>query len=247
VIDVLGFLLLLIFLASLIGFALFGNRWPVFFRPLPGYEELGNALERAVESGDRIHLSLGTGPLSGFESAPALAGLAILAQIASSSMMSDKPLIVSTGDGATATLAQDTLYSAYRKAGAESNYHSTYVRMLGPTPFSYIAGIPSLLSDEEVAVHILTGSFGIEGALAADFGRREGIFVLAGAEDVQAQALLYATADYPMIGEEIFAGGAYLDAGEYHKASLRTQDVVRLVIIATILLGVLLRTVGIIP
>jgi len=247
VIDSLGFLILLIFLGSLVGFAFFGDRWPVFFRPLPGYEELGNELERAVESGDRIHLSLGTGPLSGFESAPTFAGLAILAKIASSTMMSDKPLIVSTGDGATATLAQDTLYSAYRNAGAESRYTSTYARMLGPTPFSYVAGIPALLSQEEVAVHILTGSFGIEGALAADFGRREGVFVLAGTEDVQAQALLYATADYPMIGEEIFAGGAYLDVGEFHKASLRSQDVVRLVIVAIILFGVLLRTAGIIP
>lgn len=243
--DVLGFLLLLIFLASLVGYALFGSRLPVIFRTLPGYEELGNELERAVESGDRIHLSLGTGPLSGFESAPALAGLAILAQIASSTMMSDKALIVSTGDGATATLAQDTLYSAYRKAGTESNYQSTYARMLGPTPFSYVAGIPSLLSQEEVAVHILTGSFGVEGALVADFGRREDIFVLAGTEDVQAQALLYTTADYPMIGEEVFAGGAYLDVGEFHKASLRTQDIVRLVIVAIILFGVLLRTAGV--
>ena len=63
---------------------------------------------------------------------------------------------------------------------------------------------------------------------------------------VQSQALLYTTADYPLIGEEVFAGGAYLGLGEMHEASLRTQDVIRFAIIGLILLGTILKTIGVI-
>lgn len=241
----LGFLLLLLFGGLIIGFTFLGDYWPAGLRRLRGYEELGVALERAVEAGERVHLSLGTGTLIGLEGAPALAGLTVLAQIAASTAMSDKPVVVSTGDGVLTALAQDTLHAAYKKVGAESSYHPISSRMLGPTPFSYSAGIPSLLSNEEVSVHVLIGSFGAEGALTIDFGKRSQAFVLAGTDDVQTQALFYGTADYPLIGEELFAGGAYLGVGEIHKASLRAQDIVRILIIVVILFGTLLKTFGV--
>ena len=81
--------------------------------------------------------------------------------------------------------------------------------------------------------------------MTIDFGVRSQAFVLAGTDDVQSQALFYGTADHPLIGEELFAGGAYLGEGEVHKASLRAQDIVRILIIVAILLGTLLKTFGV--
>jgi hypothetical protein len=242
----LGLFLLLLFSGLIIGFMFFGDLWPMGLRRLRGFEDLGLALERAVEAGERVHLSLGTGSLIGIDSAPALAGLTVLAHIAASTAMSDKPVIASAGDGAMAILAQDTLQAAYQKVGAGGSYHPLSSRMLGPTPFSYAAGVPSMLTNEEVSVHILNGSFGPEGGLAAAFGRRNQAFVLAGTDDVQTQALFYGTADHPLIGEELFAGGAYLGVGEIHKASLKAQDIIRLIIVALILIGTLLKTFGVI-
>lgn len=243
--TMLGLLLVLLFSGLIVGFRYFGDLWPLGLRRLKGFEELGLALERAVEAGERVHLSLGTGSLTSIESAPAFAGLTVLAHIAASTAMSDKPVVATTGDGAMAVLAQDTLQAAYQKVGAGGSYHPLSSRMLGPTPFSYAAGVPSMLSNEEVSVHILSGSFGSEGGLTADFGRRNQAFVLAGTDDVQTQALFYGTADHPLIGEELFAGGAYLGVGEMHKASLKAQDMVRLIIVALILLGTLLKTIGV--
>jgi hypothetical protein len=244
--GVLGLFVLIVFIGLMLGFLIFGKRWPVSFRSLKGYEALNIELERAVEAGERVHLSLGTGGVIGSEFAPAMAGLTILARLASSTAMSDKPVIASTSDGAMSILAQDTLASSYRKAGAYASYAFTSGRMIGPTPFSYASAIPNLLDTEEISVHLMSGSFGSEGGLTADFGRREGAFVLAGTDDVQSQALLYATADYPLIGEEVFAGGAYLKMGPIHEASLRTQDVIRFVVIGLILLGTILKTIGVI-
>jgi hypothetical protein len=53
------------------------------------------------------------------------------------------------------------------------------------------------------------------------------------------QALLFGSAQEPLIGEEVFATGAYMDAGVVHQASLRTQDVLRWIIIIGLILAAL--------
>ncbi len=236
----------LVALASLFGlmllFAVTARRWPANIRPLEAFDSLGKAIERAVEGGHRVHVSLGTGSVVGQDSAPALAGLAALTQIAQATSMSDKPVVVTTGDGAMAILARDTLRTSYISVGAPESYEPTSGRLLAPTPFSYVAGLPLVLGTEDVAVHMLTGSFGVEAALAADFGERERAFTIAGTDDVQSQALFYAVAEHTLIGEEVFASGAYLGVGGLHRASLRAQDVIRVIIILLILGGTVLKT-----
>jgi len=238
-----GLLALGAFLALTIGFAALNSRWPIKLRHISAFEALNKAIERAVEGGERVHLSLGTGSVVGSESAPALAGLAALSRIARATSMSDRPVVVSTGDGAMAILARDTLRTTYDEVNASELYEPTAGRLLGPTPFSYAAGLPSMLRDEQVSVHMLNGSFGYEAGLAADFGERAHNFVIAGSDDVQSQALLYAVAQEPLIGEEVFATPAYLDAGAVHKASLRAQDAIRFIILALIVLGVVIETI----
>ncbi len=240
-----GITLLVVFVILILLFAGLRDRWPVVLRPIESFRLLGQRIERAVEAGQRVHLSLGTGSVIGSDSAPALAGLAVLGKVARETSMSDRPVVVTAGDGAMTLLAQDTLRAAYNEAGAKDRYRATSGRLLAPTPFSYIAGLPVLLASEDVSVHMLIGSFGAEGALGADFGERNRIFVLAGTDDVQSQALLFATADHPLIGEEVFASGAYLNVGHLHRSSIRAQDVVRLLVVVAILIGTLLRTLGV--
>lgn len=244
-IDLRGLVILGIFITSLLAYTVYRRRRTIAFRKMRGFEELGRAIERAVEAGERVHLSLGTGSVIGSDSGPALAGLAVLSRMATATSMSDKPSVITAGDGAMMVLAQDSLRTGYQQVGESTRFQLTAGRMLGPTPFSYVAGLPAILGTEDVTVHVMIGSFGVEAALAADFGERNGVFVLAGTDDVQAQSLLYATATHPLIGEEVFAGGAYLNAGPLHHASLSTQDLVRFLIVAAILLGTLLRTFGV--
>ena len=239
-------------IAILVGFAVLlvvrtGTelRWPTTLRALPAFDELRRAIERAVEAGQRVHLSLGTGTLIGGDSGPALAGLTALAQTAEVTLESDRPVVVSSGDGAVAAASQDALRGASARLGAADRFQWTRARMLGPTPYSYVATLPGMLDAERVSVHILLGHFGNEGALAADMGARQRAFVLAGSDAVPVQALFYATADQPLIGEETFAAGAYLGAGAAHRASLRVQDMLRFILIIAIVVGTLLATLGI--
>lgn len=245
--DIVGLAILVIFLVLMLAYASFGERWKVAFRPLPGLDALDEAIERAVEDGSRVHVSLGTGSVIGSDSAPALAGLAMLSKIAAKTSISDKPVVATAADGAMALLAQDTLRTAYAEAGASGRYEPISGRLLAPSPFSYAAALPTMLATEDVSVHLMSGSFGAEGGLAADFGERKHALVMAGTDDVQSQALLFATAQYPLIGEEVFATGAYLDISRMHRSSLRTQDIVRYLIVLAILAGTIARTLGLWP
>ncbi len=242
--GILGLIILLVLVALQIGFSYLERRRPTKFRRVKSFEELGKAVERSVEAGERVHLSLGTGSLMGAESAPGLAGLTLLDRVASATTMSDMPVVVTTGDGAMGILAQDTLRSAYQRVGEPRRYEAGAGRVLGLTPFSYASTLSHLLATEDVSVHLLLGSFGAEGALAAHFGDRQEAFVFGGTDDVPSQALLYVTTDDPLIGEEVFAAGAYLDVGTLHRASLRTQDLLRAVIVLVIIIGTLVVTIG---
>jgi hypothetical protein len=244
-IDFIALLVLLLFISLLIFFISVDKRWPAVFRPIKGYEELGRAIERAVEAGERVHVSLGTGSAIGSDSAPAYAGLVMLRRVGTATTMSDKPAVVTTGDGALMILAQETLRSVYARAGALDRYHPFTGKFLGPTPYAYVATLPSFLSGEQVSTNVYAGSFGTEGAWASDLGYRQGSFTLAGTDDVQSQALLYAAAQNPLIGEEVFAGGAYLNVGTAHRASLRVQDTIRIVVIVVILAGTALKIFGV--
>ena len=92
-----------------------------------------------------------------------------------------------------------------------------------------------MIDDEAISTSILAGNFGEEVGLITTAGDRNHALTLAGSEDLTAQAVFYASAGEPLIGEELYAAGAYLEAGHMHTASLHAQDVLRLVIILVIL------------
>ena len=62
---------------------------------------------------------------------------------------------------------------------------------------------------------------------------------MAGTDNLPAQAILYATADEQLIGEDLFAGGAYVGAGPMHIASLHAQDVIRWLLIGILTISTL--------
>lgn len=215
-------------------------------REIPAFHRIGRSIGLAVESGKRLHVSLGRGGMTGREVPPGLAGLSVLERIARAAAMSDRPLIATSGDGGLAILSRDAMKQAFREMASLDQYNATYGRLSGLTPFSYAAGALPVMYDEESALNILLGHFGAEAALLVDASERSGGVTLAGSDSLPAQAVIYAAAHEPLIGEEIFAAGAYLHAGPAHLASLRAQDIMRWVLVAGILVGAALKLLGVI-
>ena len=144
-----------------------------------------------------------------------------------------------------AILTRDTLQAGYKAAGAEEVYNPATGRLTGLTPFSFAAGAIPSIRDENVSANVLIGHFGPEVALLTDAAERANSQAIAASDRPSAQAVLYASVDDPLIGEELFAAGAYSDAGTAHQASLQAQDVLRWAIILLLLGGSALKLLGI--
>lgn len=248
----LGLAFVVLFAAFIAGFALFARRTrkgappePPAFRPIDGYRRLPRAIGEAVETGRRLHISLGSGAVGGSDTASILAGLTLVEQIAQAASASDKPPVVTAGDGVTAILAQDALRRVYTRQNLSERYDPNAGRLAGATPLSFAAGAMMTVPDETTAVNLLTGSFGSEIALVAEAGARAGLTQIAGAGDPTAQALAYASADHPLVGEELYVAGAYLRALPAHVGSVRAQDTMRVLIVAAIVVLVIARALGI--
>jgi hypothetical protein len=149
---------------------------------------------------------------------------------------SDHPPLATAGDGLLGILAQDTLRAAFNQLNLGSSFDPTYGRVTGLTPFSYGAGTMPVIFDEAISANLMIGSFGTEAALITSAGERSQTRTLAGTDNLPGQAILYASAHEPLIGEELYAGGAYLDANPMHEASLHAQDVVRWVVIGLVII-----------
>ena len=219
----------------LLAFTLIKRKSPALFRDIPALTRLRRAAGLAVEDGTRLHISLGRGGLLTPRGAGPLAGLALLRGLAEQASVSDRPPVVTSGEGVLSALSQDTLESAYRAAGAEEMYQPVNGRASGLTPFSYAAGAMPITRDEYISTTVLLGDFGPEAALLADAAERDQSLLVAGASDPAAQAVLFASASDPLIGEEMFAAPAYLNADAAQRASISVQDILRWLIILALL------------
>jgi hypothetical protein len=237
------FLVVLCAVMMLIFMWVYRKRQLYNLRTILMFNNLRQAIGLAVEDGSRLHVSLGKASLNIPQMASSLVGLVVLQRIAQLSSISDSPPIATSGDGGLAILSQDTLRATYRTLNAADLYDPDRGQMSGPTPMSYMAGTLATIHDESVTGNIMIGNFGPEVALLADASDQQNAATLAGSDSLPAQAVLFATARDPLLGEEVYASGAYLQAGGSHPASLRVQDVLRWMVVIALIVGAILKLV----
>lgn len=248
----LSYLPLVIIFASavlLAAISLWKRKAPLNMREIPALARLSRTLGLTIEEGSRLHIALGHGSLMDARGGSALAGLAMLRHIAEKTSVSDKPVVASAGDPAIGLLTQDTIQSGYHAARADELYVPTTGRITGLSPFSYAAGAMHITHNENVSANIMIGHFGAEAALLTDSSDRANVIVIGASDDPAGQAVLFASTQDMLIGEELFAAGAYLGAGVSHRASLTLQDLLRWLVILALLGGsvaTILQSLGVI-
>lgn len=245
--NIVGFGLVVLSAILMIGFLKFYQRKPFRgLRPIAAFNYLRQAIGLAVEDGSRLHISLGKASLIDGQVASGLVGLTVLNRIAQFSSISDSPPIATSGDGGVMILSQDRLRATYRDLNVSELYEGTNGRLAGATPMAYVVGTSFVQKDENVSANVLIGNFGPEIGLLAHTARTEDNLTLAASDALPAQAVLYAIAKKFLVGEELFSCGAYLQAGPFHAASLRAQDVLRVMIIIALLTGSILKLLGVV-
>jgi hypothetical protein len=203
-------------------------------RPLPGLKQLSDSVGRSAETGQPLHVSVGVAGVGGSATSQTWAGLALLAQLANEAAACDTPLIVTVADPTVLPLAQDVLRRAYIRHGNPEGYDPTQVRFIAPEPLAYAAGVMGLLQREPLTGSVMVGEFGAEYLLMGETGARRGVRQVVGTAEPGTLPLVYASADETLIGEDMFAGGAYTTGLPIQIGSLLAEDWARWLVILSI-------------
>ena len=243
-IEMIEMIIILACALLLFAITLWRRKSPATLREIPALSRLNRILGLSIEDGTRLHISLGSGSLLDARGGSALAGLSMLRHIAENTSVSDKPSVASAGDPTLGLLTQDTLQAGYQAAGVEESYMPTAGRVTGLSPFGYAAGAMSILQNENVSANIMIGHFGPEVGLLTETSDRENVTMIGASDDLTGQAVLFANTPDALIGEELFAASAYLEAGASHVASLTVQDILRWFVILALLGGTVAKLLG---
>lgn len=212
------------------------------FRAIPLFTALRAQMGRAIESGRELHVSIGTGSLSGEDVTTTLAGLQIVEYLADEAASSGIAPAVTTADAAALILAEDALRRPHLRLGNLENYQPLSARLTALNPTSYAAATVDYLAHDHVLANVMSGAFSTEAGLIAYAADKEGLPQFAAAADPRALAVMLPSTDNLLVGEELYAAKAYLQARPPHLASLRAQDWTRWAIV----LGVIaLFTIGV--
>jgi hypothetical protein len=238
-----------VFMLTAVLFMLFSIQYRASFadslRPVPALERLRRAIFSAVETGSRVHLSLGKASVVHSNAASALAGLSAIRALTRLTGACDRPPLVTCGESTLAILAGSSLRASYRAFNL-SDFHDPFrSRLIGLTPMSYSAGLLPAVFDERASVHVLCGSYAADLSLALEMMRKEKAFILAASDSLPAQAVMFAATPDALIGEELFALPASLHPDRFQVSSLMTQDTLRWLIIAFLILGAILKVGGV--
>jgi len=222
------------------------NRVPL--RPIPAYDSLKKLVARATETGQAIHVSVGTAALNGPQSAETIAGLNALEYLADRAANSDIPPLVTLTDPTTVPAAMDQLRRAYERQGYPDEFGLEQARFIAPpvngSAVPYAAGVMDVLAHERVTANVMLGNFGDEFLLMTEPGAQHGAIQIGGTANTSELPLVVLTMSQPVIGEEVFTAGAYLMDRIGLYTSVLTQDVYRIVLIVIVILGVVARTLG---
>lgn len=247
--------MLALFLAFLVPFFYFLYRSPLAtlhprLRAIPAYDSIKKLLSRAAETGQAVHVSVGTSGVSGAGTADTLAGLYTLEFLADRAANSDIPPLVTVTEPTTMPAVLDQLRRAYERQGYPEEHRISHARFIAPpvngSAVPYAAGVMDILNHEPVTANVMVGSFGDEFLLMTEPGAERNLFQVGGTSSVNVLPFVLLTMSEPILGEEIYAAGAYLLDRIPHYTSLIAQDIFRIALVLLVVLMVIALTLGLV-
>jgi len=213
-----------------------------FIRRIAGLEAIDEAVGRATEMGRPVHFSPGIASLSEETAAQTLAGLAVLGYVARLTAKYDTDLIVTNRMAEVLPITEEVVRQSYLSEGKPENYNPDNIIFLSDEQFAYAAGCMGIMSREKVAANIMMVAFWAESLIFAEGGFVAGSIQVAGTANTHQLPFFLAACDYCLIGEELFAAGAYLSQDPMQVASIRVQDIGKVAAVLLIIVGTIAST-----
>ena len=208
-----------------------------YIRRIPGIVSLEEAVERATEMGKPIVFAIGASDINNIETH---AALAILAHVARLSARLRARLIAVTCVANVYPVMEEVVRQAYVTEGVPEQLNTEkQVRYLSQDLVVYAMGTAQLIEEMQAGSALFFGSFYYVSLLLTEPGARLGVMQIAGDPSLWQVPFFVCTCDYTIIGEEYFAAGAYLSPDPSTRGSLVSQDIIKGIFAAMLVIGVI--------
>ncbi len=212
-----------------------------FVRRIPGIDAIEEAIGRATEMGRPVLYVPGVQDIDEMQT---VQSLIVLESVAKTTAKYETPLKVPVTYPIPFTIAQEMVRGGYLNAGRPEQYDPDSVQFVSPEQFAYVAAVTGIMLRDRPAAHIFLGAFFAESLLLAETGFATGAIQVAGTANANQLPFFVVACDYTLIGEELFAASAYLSGEPKLVGSLKGADLMKLVILALVLAGCVLETLG---
>ncbi|OGR42159.1 MAG: hypothetical protein A2X35_06760 [Elusimicrobia bacterium GWA2_61_42] len=240
--DRLNNLILLIVLIIIFFWAVsHAKRKGLFIRRIAGLDAIDEAIGRATEMGKPIFYVPGIGSMGSIST---IASAFILGEVSKKVAQYDSQIKVPHYDPIVMTVCKEIVKQSYMEAGRPDSYREDINQFVSADQFSYAASVDGMISREKPAACFYMGYFMAESLLLAEVGATSGAIQIAGT-DVEHQLPFFFTAcDYTLIGEELYAAGAYLSKEPMLLSALKVQDFGKLIVMVSVFFGMILVVLG---
>jgi len=223
-----------------IGMAKSGKNF--FIRRIAGLNAVDEAIGRATEVGKKVMYIPG---IQSMDDIQTVASVAILGHVARATARYGTDLDVPNKDPLTFVAAREAVRGAYLAEGRPDLFREEMVNYVTYDQFAYTAAVSARMIREKPAAIFLVGYFFAESLILAETGQTTGAIQIAGQADPTQLPFFVATCDYTLIGEELYAAGAYLTREPVLLGSMRGQDIAKAILLAVAVVGIVLTSLGV--
>ena len=207
-------------------------------RRLAGVEQIEFGVAQAAESGKPIVFTTGItsiGPTF-------FACITILKAILKRARRLEVPVLIPQNAPECVAYLTAMLEDEYADAN-DLNPEVAQIQFLSEEQFAFASGYMGLVHRHQVGTAFLFGQFAGESLILSEAGRQVDAFQVAGSVSPEQVPFFICTCDYTLIGEELFAAGAYVSGDSHMIGNIRAQDILKMCVMAAILIGTIFATV----
>ena len=211
-------------------------------RRLAGLDALDEAIGRATEMGRPVMYDPGG---DGLSNAQTIASFSVLSYIVRSCARFDTRFIAMCRSGVQIySVVEGIVRESYAAAGKADAFDPTMVRFMASGWGANTTAAIGLIKREQIAANAWFGGYYAETMMLTEISNLQGSIQVAATAQTAQLPFFIAACDYTLIGEELFAAGAYLATDPVPKANLVVLDYFKIATAVILVIGAIMATMG---
>jgi hypothetical protein len=206
-------------------------------REIAGLRAFEDAIGRATEMARPVLFTPGWG--GDIQRPTTIASMNILSHVAEKTAAYDCRLVYPTHDPVIMSVAQEVARESYARAGHLDRLKVDDIQYVSSSQFGYAAAVEGMIARLKPASIFLLGTFEAESLILAETGNISGAIQIAGTDSTIQLSFFIVACDFTLIGEELFAASGYLSQDPSILASVRAQDILKVLILAFLIIAAL--------